>query len=158
MSIDGTISEFYFRSSIKKYLIDNLYTNHNILLLFDRTILYEEVASYDVTQWIVVTFGQFTRDTLMGSSIVLNCCTRQDTEGVRMSKLSDLVFQYLYDPAQTDTLQRIPLYDTHDPDPTLWTQIGGMVVLDVNERQPILTPDKTKVKAMSVPLAWGGIC
>ena len=50
MSLDDTVSEFFFRSSIKKYMIDSLFTIEGVLVVFDKTILYDEVSSYGVDE------------------------------------------------------------------------------------------------------------
>ena len=158
MAIDGTISEFFFRSSIKKYFIDNLRTIESKLIVFDRTILYEEVAGYDTDDWFVVNFGPFNRDLLSEGYLEINCCTRNDSEGVKLSKLTDLVYQYLYDPTKTDTLQRVTIYDSTNSDASLWTEVGTMIITNVREGQQVLTPDKTKVKSMLIEFTWGSIC
>ena len=92
----------------------------------------------------------------MLSSFVLNinCCTRQDAEGVELSKLTDLVISYLTDTDETDTLKRIPLYDTSDSDPANWVQIGSMVCLHILDTQQNYTPDATKVKMLPTIFSW----
>ena len=157
MAIEATISEFFFRSSIKKYFVDTLHTIEGKLVIFDRTILYEEVAGYDIDDWFVVNFGPFTRDMLSEGYIEINCCTRNDAEGVKLSKLSDLAYKYLYDKTKTDTLQRVSIYDSTNPDASQWVEIGMMLITNVREGQQVLTPDKTKVKSMILEFTWGSV-
>ena len=157
MSIDPTASEFFFRSSIKKYFIDNLTTVEGITVLFDKTILYENIRDKTITQWIVVNFGQFRRDYLSSNVLEVNCCTRKDTEGVKLSKLTDTVMGYLTDPNMTDATKRITLYNATDSSPSNWTEIGGMMVTTIREGIQQLTPDETKVKGIDIVLRWGTI-
>ena len=157
MSLDGTVSEFFFRSSIKKYMIDSLTTIEGILVVFDKTILYDDISSYDVDEWIVVNFGIFDRDLIARNIIDINCCTRKDAEGIALSKLTDKVFDYLTDTTQTDTLRRIALFDSTDADPDNWTEISKMLVLKILEGKQNTTADQTKVKTFSTVLSWGAI-
>lgn len=154
MSLDATAKEFFVRSSLKKYFIDNLKTIEGITVVFDKTILYEEVKNYVTDKWIVINFGSFNRSLLSEFIININCCTRQDAEGVELSKLTDLVLDYLTDTLETDTLKRIPLYDSTNADPNLWTQVGTMVCTKIIETQQNYTPDATKVKTMPSIFKW----
>jgi len=157
MSIDPTVSEFFFRSSIKKYFIDSLVSIEGLIVIFDQTILYENVQSYDVDQWVVVNFGVFARDLLSTNILDINCCTRMDAEGVQLSKLTDTVVGYLTDISTTDTMRRIALYDTSATDPTLWTTVGSMLVHDFRESPQQSTPDHTKTKNIITALKWGAV-
>ncbi len=154
MALDGTAKEFFFRSSIKKYFIDNLKTIENKVIVFDKTILYEEVREYVKDEWIVINFGIFNRDLLSENILDIYCCTRQDPEGVLLSKLTDLVVEYLTDITQTDTMKRITLYNSTDNDPLNWTEIGKLLVTKIFEGSQNYAPDATKVKMLTVLLSW----
>lgn len=157
MSLDPTASEFFFRSSIKKYLIDNLSTTEGVLVVFDKTILYEVVSSYGVNEWLVINFGAFNRSFISKNTIEINCCTRKDAEGVNLSKLGDKVIEYLTDISTTDTMRRITLYDATDANPTNWTDVGTMLVTQILEGAQRTTADQTKVKTIHTILSWGTI-
>ncbi|RLF28753.1 MAG: hypothetical protein DRN14_03605 [Thermoplasmata archaeon] len=157
MALDPLASEFFFRSSIKKYIIDSLSTIEGKLVIFDSTILYEEVSTYNVDEWFVVNFGMFDRSLMSRNLIEINCCTRQDAEGVKLSKLTDLVVGYLTDTSMTDTMRRIAMYDATEIDPLNWTEIGKMLVLKFSEGFQNTTPDKTKVKTITPILTWGSV-
>jgi len=157
MSIDPTISEYFYRMSIQKYFIDNLHIVEGITLLFDQTILYENVQSYNTEEWLVINFGVFDRDLLSSNLLEINCCTRKDTEGTKLSKLTDLVVGYLTDTSATDTMKRLTLYDTTQDDPTLWTPVAGMIVHHFTESPQSLTPDRTKTKSITAELMWGAV-
>ncbi len=157
MSLDPTASEFFFRSSIKKYFIDSFKTAAGITVLFDKTVLYENIRDKTVSKWLVVNFGQFRRDYLSSNLLEINCCTRKDTEGVELSKLTDTVMSYLVDPTKTDTTRRITLYNATDALPVNWTAVGGMMVTNIMEGVQQLTPDNTKVKGINISLRWGAV-
>ncbi|MCK5862444.1 MAG: hypothetical protein KAH38_08155 [Candidatus Hydrogenedentes bacterium] len=157
MSLDPTASEFYFRSSIKKYFIDTLVTGAGKIVLFDKTILYEEVRDRTVTEWFVINFGQFRRSYLSTNVLEVNCCTRNDTEGIALSKLTDTLIENITDPTKTDTTQRITLYNSTNANPATWTAVGGMMVTDIMEGIQQLTSDGTKVKGISFSLRWGTV-
>jgi len=157
MSLDPTASEFFFRSSIKKYFIDSFTTALGIVVLFDKTILYENIRDKSVSKWLVVNFGQFRRDYLSSNILEINCCTRKDTEGVVLSKLTDTVMGHLVDATQTDTTRRIVLYNTADDTPANWSVVGGMMVTNIMEGVQQRTPDNTKVKSITISLRWGSV-
>jgi len=157
MPVDSTASEFYFRSSIKKYFIDELYTALGVRVIFDKTILYEEVAAYSETQWVVINFGQFSRDFFATNIIDVCCCTRNDSEGVELSKLTDKVIALLTDLTQNDTMRRITLYDTTEHNPMDWEACGAMAITGFTESAQNTTPDLTKVKIITTILRWGMI-
>lgn len=157
MVIDPTASEFFFRSSIKKYMMDSFFTGEGVLVIFDKTILYEEVMSYGVSKWIVVNFGSFKRGLFSKNILDISCCTRKDEEGVVLSKLTDIVISYLTDITKTDTMKRITLFNTTDTDPLNWTEVGKMLVLDNFEGAQSLTADRTKVKTITTLLSWVSI-
>jgi hypothetical protein len=154
MSLDGTAKEFFLRSSLKKYFIDSLKTTEGLVVVFDKSILYETVREYVDKEWIVINFGQLRRSLVSESLLEINCCTRQDPEGIQLSKLTDIISNYLTDINQTDTLKRIPLYDTTDSDPLNWIIIGSILVMNFLEGTQIYTPDKTKVKMFVVSISW----
>jgi len=155
MSIDPTVSEYFYRMSIQKYFIDNLKIIEGITLLFDQTILYENVQSYVTDKWLVINFGVFERDLLSTNLLEINCCTRKDSEGSDLAQLADIVIGYLTDITTTDTMKRITLYDTAQNDPALWSPIGGMLVHHFQESPQVLTPDRTKTKSITAELMWG---
>lgn len=157
MSLDGTAKEFFVRSSLKKYFIDSLKTIEELVVVFDKTILYEVVREYTTDKWIVINFGAFSRSLLSEYIIEINCCTRQDSEGIELSKLTDIVVGYLTNITETDTLKRIALYDSTNVNPDLWTQIGTMLCTRFIESQQNFTPDATKVKTISSFFTWASV-
>lgn len=151
MSLDPTAREANFRDSIKKYLVDNIYTVEGIPLSFDKSLAAPNIRGREVDKWVVVHWGFFDRTDFSSYTINIYCCTRKDNEGFKLAQLVDTVVGYLSedDVNATNQLKTITLYQSQT-----WTNIGGMIVQDVNESGEIEAEDGTKYKLITPRFRW----
>jgi hypothetical protein len=140
--LDSTAQKRNFYYSLKKYVIDNLFTGNNIYLLFDNFL----PPDSSVNRWVAVIQLPLNRDTLSEYGFELYCVTRRDYEGEQLTELIDLVAGYfLSDTTQTDGFMRIPFYDAV-------TQIrnGSMVITNCSEGNQMEAPDQSKFIVLSI--------
>lgn len=153
MSLDATARESNVRDSIKKYFVDNLKRSSGVELLFDKGLATPNLANKNsVTRWVSINFNSIQREKLSTLLLDFYCCTREDSEGFRLAQLTDLVIGLLSDTTQTDSLKRIPLYQSHPTN--AWVEIGAFVVLDFIESQQLEFDDLTKYKVITATLKW----
>lgn len=148
MTLDPTAREANLRDSIKKYLIDSLYTTEGIAVTFDRWMAAPPISKSKTTvRWVSVNFGTMQRDTLTMAQILVYCCTRNDSEGFRLAQLTDTVMGYL---TETDAAMRtIDFYRSRSVG--AWTKIGGILVTHpIDETPQSETEDGTKFKLLTV--------
>ena len=140
------------KSSLKKYFVDALGEN----ITFDISLKEPDIRKFGSTvvkQWYNISFGQFGRNALADYTFEIFCLSRQDTEGIQLSLMTDTLFNLLVDSTKTDGMRRIPLYDTEQ---TPWELLGAMVVQEIGDNVPFQLPrDEVKVKIYSVRLRWG---
>jgi hypothetical protein len=154
MTLDPTAREANCIDSIKKYLIDNLYTTEGICLSFDKVLSTPNIQGIAVDRWVGVQFGSIDMDSLSTLTIDLFLCTRKDPEYFRLAQLRDTVLGYLTDNTHTDSMARIPLYRSYASQ--AWELLsGGFVVQRVIEGQRCELEDLTKVKQLTCILRWG---
>lgn len=150
MAIDPTHSEECFRKSIKKFFVDNLYTIKGIYIDFDKTYNVPSVAGVPVNKWIIFHFdGIHYRGNVATGRVGAYMFTRRDSEGTELSKLRDILYDYMIDYNMPDLKTRVPLYDL-----TL-TQVGGMPVTVGDESEQMLGADDTKYKYMNLYFRFG---
>jgi hypothetical protein len=149
MSLDSTAKKANFLYSLKKYIIDNIYTNDNILPIFDKFL----PPPSDVNRWIAVIPGSLQRDTISEFVMDIYCVTRQDYEGSKLAELLDIVTGYfLGDSTKTDGLIRIPFYDA-----TTELQNGSMISIKCEESDTMDAPDESKFVILSISLKMASI-
>lgn len=154
MALDPTAQEQNIRSSLKKFFKEELGAN-NIPVLFDRNITdpyTPSVSGTMATKWVTVSFGPLDLQGMSDFSINVTCFTRQDSEGVELSKLKDLVLSLLVDEEQTDSCKRIDLFDVSC---TPWRRISSFLVIRGRESKQFEVVDGTKAKILPVRLKWG---
>jgi hypothetical protein len=140
------------RGSLKKYFVD-VFTD---TVTFDTSLAAPDLRSQGkdvLKQWYNVDFGTFGREALSEYMFEVYCLSRQDPEGVELTKMSDVLVGLLVDSKMTDGMKRIPLYDvTMNP----WMLVTNMVVQDIWDA-PVtdIMEDETKLKIFSVKLRWG---
>jgi len=146
MTLDATGRESNIWDSIKKYFIDNL----SYSLSFDKALSAPNLRGTAVDRWVAFTLN----DMIIGdmSSIMLDiyCCSRQDNEWHKLSQVRDTVFELLIDTTKTDTMRRIPFYQSHATNP--WTLIGALLVDEIIESARMEAEDETKFKILHVRL------
>ena len=140
--LDTTAQKSNFYYSIKKYIIDNLFTIEGIPIIFDRFL----PPANTVSKWIFVIQNTLDRDTVSEYKFDIYCVTRQDFEGDLLTQLVDKVVGYfLYDSTKLDTLIRVPFYSA-----TTGNAVGSMVITDVKESDPADAPDQSKFLILSI--------
>lgn len=154
MSLDPTAREANIRDSIKKYLVDNIYTTEGIQVSFDKVLSTPNIQGSTVNRWIGVRFGPIVMDSLSSLTLDIFLCTRKDPEYFRLAQLRDTVMGYLVDTTQTDGMARIPLYRSYAN--KAWELLsGGFVIQEVIEGPQYELDDLTKVKQLTCMLRWG---
>ncbi|MFA5394422.1 MAG: hypothetical protein WC346_00200 [Methanogenium sp.] len=152
MNLDPLSKESNVKTSIKKYFVDAL----GEIITFDTSLASPDVRTQGaeaVNQWYNLSFGEFGRNALATYYFEIYCLSRQDAEGVKLAEMADTLMELLVDNENQDGQRRIPLFDVSE---TPWTQIGSMVVQDIEDVPTIDTvEDETKVKVFSVRLRWG---
>ena len=154
MSLSPTAREANVRDSIKKYLIDNLYTTEGVCLSFDKVLSTPNIQGIAADRWVGIRFGSIDMDSLSTLMLDLFLCTRKDPEYFRLAQLRDTIMGYLTDNTQTDSMARIPLYKSYSSQ--AWELLsGGFVVQRIIEGQQYELEDLTKVKQLTCILRWG---
>ena len=152
MTIDPSVSESNLRNSVKKYFVDSLETAQGVKVIFDRTITSALTDASNIDAFLVINFGSLVRDKLASHLLEINCCTKEDVEGWKLAQLSDKVLGTLIDTEMSDTIRRIPLYNTEIAGH--WEQIGSLYVSAVYEGKEQFIADKTRYKSITVDLQW----
>jgi hypothetical protein len=156
MALDATAREANVKDSVKKFLVDNIYTKEGLQLTFDKNLSTPKIQGTEVEKWVTVTFGQMDLGTLSSLMLTIFCCTRKDSEGFKNAQVRDRVLGYFLDTSQTDCMARIPLYRSSASE--AWVQIGAMVVQIDSESRLMDADDDTKVKTISIRLRWASVC
>jgi len=156
MSLNGTIREANVRDSIKKFMVDNIYTTEGIHITFDKSMSDPPtVQGKVVNRWVVVNWGPMVREPFASISIDVICATRKDNEGFKLAQLTDTVVGYLSDSETTDGLKRIILYRSRAVG--AWDTLGSMLVHSIEDSGQIDAPDGTKYRILTVVLVWAAI-
>ena len=153
MSLDATARLANVVDSIKKYFVDALHTVEGKEVLFDKSLSTPDLTDKSVDRWVVINIGTINMGAL--SEIYLNIfvCSRKDSEGFKNHQLRDVVVGYLSDTTKTDSMARIPLYQSRASGD--WTQLdGGFVVSEVTEGPLFEAEDMTKYRQLTVRLLW----
>lgn len=154
MALDPTAREANIRDSLKKYLVDNIYTTEGIQVSFDKVLSTPNIQGSTVNRWIGVRFGPIVMDSLSSLTLDIFLCTRKDPEYFRLAQLRDTVMGYLVDTTQTDGMARIPLYRSYAN--KAWELLsGGFVIQEIIEGPQYELDDLTKVKQLTCMLRWG---
>ena len=154
MALDSSARESNVKDSLKKYLIDNIYTTEGVEISFDKILSTPNIQGIDVDRWVGVKFGAIDMASLSSLDLELFLCTRKDPEYFRLAQLRDTVMGYLTDNTQTDGMARIPLYRSYANQD--WELLsGGFIVQKVIEGPQYGLDDLTKVKQLTCILRWG---
>lgn len=153
MALDSTARETNFKDSIKKYLVDNMWTTERVPISFDPALSNPKVPNnMELRKWLNVRFSDFYRDDLSRAVVEVRCCTRQDNEGFTLAQLCDKVLGYLTTTEGTG-IKSIPFYRSYEA-PTPWELIGGIVVQDVMESGVFKAEDETNYKVLYITLRF----
>uniref|UniRef100_A0A6M3J8P4 Uncharacterized protein n=1 Tax=viral metagenome TaxID=1070528 RepID=A0A6M3J8P4_9ZZZZ len=156
MVLDPTARETNVKDSLKKYLIDNIYTAEGIHLVFDKQFAFPAIhktAPTQVNRWVTIVFGAIDISEMSTMSVDLFCCTREDPEGYRSSQLRDTIVGYLTDSDQTDTTRRIPFYRSRETG--AWSLLSGAILVQrIIESGMLEASDQTKYRIITLILRW----
>lgn len=146
MPLDPSHSDTNFRRSVKKYLVDNLYTTDGVYIDFSR--IYQtptDGIGDDINEWIRFQINGLTfRGTTATGRVAAYLFTREDVDGKNIAVLRDLLVNYAIDISMTDGLARVPLYDE------TWTQIGSMILTVGTESDEERADDDTLYKFVNL--------
>ena len=146
MTLDSTGREANIWDSIKKYFIDNL----SYSLTFDKALSAPNLRGKLVDRWVSFALNDMVLDYLSIIMLDIYCCSRQDNEWHKLSQVRDTVYELLIDTTKTDTMRRIPFYQSHPTNP--WTLIGALLIDEVTESPRMGAEDETKFKILHVRL------
>ena len=147
MALDATSREANIWDSVKKFFVDNL-TAYPVT--FDKSLSAPETAGRTIDRWYSVVMGAAEFGDMSDIILDIFVCSRQDNEWFRNAQMRDTLFELLTDPTKTDTMKRIPFYQSHPTDP--WVAIGGILITDIIESPRMEAADETKYKILHIRL------
>lgn len=149
MALDPTARESNYMDSMKKYIVDNLFTVDNIPVSFDPSLATPRVPNnVELKKWLNVRFGDLYRDDMSRANLEIRCCTRGDNEGFILAQLCDRVIGY-FTTTEGDGIKRITFYRSY-PSPTPWEIIGGIVIQDIMESGVFRAEDESTYKVLYI--------
>lgn len=153
MALDPTARETNFKDSVKKYIIDNMWTTEKVPVSFDPALGNPRVPNNtELTTWLNVRFGDFYRDDLSRATVEIRCCTRQDNEGFKLAQLTDKVMGY-FTTTEGTGLKSFTFWRSYEA-PTPWENIGGIVVQDIIESGVFKAEDESNFKVLYLTLRF----
>jgi len=142
------------QGSLKRFFKDNLQEGQNIHVSFDKLLTTPTVGGEKLVEWVGVKIGENDLDLMATQIIEVFCCTREDYEGYRLSRLRDQVLGLLTNAGgSTDTICRIPLYAVAESVAD-WERVGAFMVAEINESEEMEAPDLTKFITLSLRLRY----
>ena len=109
MALDSTAREANIWDSIKKFFVDNM-TAHPIT--FDKSLSAPSVQGRSIDRWYSIVMGAIELGDMSDITLDIFVCTKQDNEWHKNAQMKDSMFELLTDPTKTDTLKRIPFYQS----------------------------------------------
>ena len=143
MALDATARESNIWDSIKKYFVDNM-TAYPVT--FDKSLSAPSISGRTVDRWYSVIMGSVQLGDMSDIVLDIFVCTRKDNEWHKNSQMKDSMFELLTDPDQTDTMRRIPFYQSHPTN--AWVNIGAILVTEIIESPRLEAEDETKYKIL----------
>ena len=140
MALDATARESNIWDSIKKYFIDNL----SYALSFDKALSAPNLRGTAVDRWVAFTLNDMVLGDMSSIMLDIYVCSRQDNEWHKLSQVRDTVYELLIDTTMTDTMRRIPFYQSHATNP--WTLIGSLMIDEITESARMEAEDETKFR------------
>lgn len=150
MAIAPTLSEEFYKNSIKKYFVDSLYTAEGVFISFEKLTMDPTDAVPDsITEWIVFKFkGNAYKSPVSQRKIDAYLFSRGDAEGHALSTLRDKLVSSLVDLTMPDGIQRVPLYDE------TWAIISGMLLTVGTESEEEIATDDTLYKVVPINIIY----
>lgn len=143
MALDATAREANIWDSIKKYFVDNM-TTHPIT--FDKSLSAPQTSGLEVDRWYAFSMNSAELGVMSEILLDIFVCTRKDNEWHKNAQMKDTMFDLITDPTKTDTMRRIPFYQSHPTDP--WTLIGAILITEIIESPRMEAADETKYKIL----------
>lgn len=146
MALDATAREANIWDSIKKYFIDNL----SYALTFDKALSAPALRGATVDRWVAFALNDMVIGDMSTIMLDIYVCSRQDNEWHKLSQVRDTVYELLIDTDKTDTMRRIPFYQSHATD--AWVLIGSLMIDEITESARMEAEDETKFRIIHVRL------
>ena len=146
MALDATAREANIWDSIKKYFIDNL----SYALTFDKALSAPALRGATVDRWVAFALNDMGIGDMSTIMLDIYVCSRQDNEWHKLSQVRDTVYELLIDTDKTDTMRRIPFYQSHATD--AWVLIGSLMIDEITESARMEAEDETKFRIIHVRL------
>ena len=146
MALDVTLQEVAFRKSVKKFLVDSLYTTDGIYIGFETMFKEPETSGgTPLDVWINFHFdGLSVHGNTARGRVAAYLFSRRDADGSLLSGLRDSLMDKLIDLDMPDGLKRVPLYDA------TWQQVAGMIVTTGGESKEESGVDDTTYKFVNL--------
>ncbi|MDY6957909.1 MAG: hypothetical protein SVK08_01995 [Halobacteriota archaeon] len=149
MALDATARETNFRDSMRRYLFSNLKTVEGYSVFFRQGFTSVNIVeSKSADKWILISFGAVRLDIMSEAIIEIRPCTRGDTSFFKLAQMVDKIMGYLT-PSSGDGTTRIPFYQSAAVADD-WTEIGGIVVQDVDVSGDLIAEDNTNYRVITV--------
>lgn len=150
MAIAPTLSEEFYKNSVKKYFVDSLYTTEGVFISFEKLTTDPADAVPDgITEWIVFKFmGNAYKSPVSQRKLDAYLFSRGDEEGHALSVLRDKLVSALIDLTMPDGIRRAPLYDA------TWATIGGMLLTVGKESEEEVATDDTLYKVVPINILY----
>lgn len=146
MALDVTLQEGAFRKSVKKFLVDSLYTTDGIYIGFETS--FKELADSNgdpLNIWVNFHFDGLTVNGNKATGrVAAYLFSRGDADGMLLASLRDSLMDKLIDLSMPDGLKRVPLYDDS------WQEIVGMIITTGVESKEEKGVDDTLYKLVNI--------
>ena len=143
MALDSTAREANIWDSIKKFFVDNM-TAHPVT--FDKSLSAPSVQGRSIDRWYSIVMGSVQLGDMSDITLDIFVCTKQDNEWHKNAQMKDSMFELLTDPTQTDTMKRIPFYQSSAT--VAWVSLGALLITDIVESPRMEAADETKYKIL----------
>lgn len=143
MSLDATAREANIWDSVKKFFVDNL-TAYPVT--FDKSLSAPATSTGVIDRWYSITMGAVKLMDMSDVLLDIFICSRQDNEWHKNAQMKDTLYELITDPDKTDTMKRIPFYQSHPTNP--WTLLGAILIAEITESPRMEAADETKYKIL----------
>lgn len=156
MVLDATARETNFRDSMRKYIFDNVKTVSGYPVFFKQgftsVFIAEVKENPTLEKWVLCSFGTVRLGTMSDALMEIRPCTRNDVNYFKLAQMVDTILGYLT-PGEGDGSTRITLYQSAPP-PASWTDIGGILVHDIDVTGDLSADDDTNYRVIAVRLRF----
>jgi hypothetical protein len=143
-----------------KYFLAEIDTKSVAKVVFDRWVTPDYFETLTDNKWVFINFGDADFSSLSEMEIMIICYTKNDPEGLNLSKLQDSIVEVVK--SEGSDRNSIPFYDTTTtisisggtPVPS-WTGIGGITLMLLPGGSSHLGDKGVNVAIMNVRCLWG---